>query len=228
MTKVRPPPTSGSFPPNADASLRPAYDPFVAAWEGESARPGDLGAADVASALTDQASVPDPKAALQIASNSADSAGRSGASRGHALIAAAELRAYDAHVALVYAKECIEHVADERYAADRCVDAEIGQHSRERKLGHAEVPRFPHDVARQQRSSDVTEARYQADDCIDADALPGAGNYERRVQDVGDLLEAPDGGFGRGPAGLEEVEQPISWYGASCHGNLHDITIACG
>ena len=107
-----------------------------------------------------------------------------------------KLRAKNAHVALVYAEECVEHIADDRDGADRGMDAEVGEHPSKRELRNAEVPCLPNDVGRKKGRHDIADARNEADDCVNADALLRPGDEKSRIEKIGDELQPAERSVG--------------------------------
>ena len=51
-------------------------------------------------------------------------------------------------------------------------------------LGHADVPRFPHDIGAERRRGDVADDRNEVEDHVEADRLVDAGDDEQPLEQL--------------------------------------------
>src|SRR5262245_12201516 len=90
------------------------------------------------------------------------------------------------HVPLIRFPREVEQVAGERDRADDGIDARVEDHSCHHDFGDMDIPCLPQERDREQRRHKVADPGDEADDRVEANPVRGAGEYERRVHELGD------------------------------------------
>src|SRR5690349_10075051 len=88
----------------------------------------------------------------------------------------------DLQVATVRAEEEVGNGADPGNEPEQEIDADIAGHAAHLPLGHAEVARFPDEVAAERSAGDVPYARDEIQDHIETDRTIDAGDDEHPFQ----------------------------------------------
>src|SRR6476660_2363804 len=89
------------------------------------------------------------------------------------------------HVAQIRLPAEVEQVAGERNRPDDRIDTRVENHARQHNFRHAYITRLPQQHDRKQRRHEIANPRHQADDRVESYAVRGAGQHERRIQQLG-------------------------------------------
>src|SRR5262245_39799872 len=96
------------------------------------------------------------------------------------------------HVPLVRFPAEVEQIAGKRNGTDDRIDRGIENHAAQHDLWNAHSPRLPQERGREQRRNQVTNPWNEPDDRVQSNAVRGAGQHERRIQQLGDTSQCDE------------------------------------